>query len=147
MKKLFILALACFLATSAYSQEKSRGDYEFHFSRALGFYDQKKYEMATKSINLAIVSKRNDPAIYILQAKINLATNKKPTAISNLQKASRIGSEEADKMLIELGSQPYKALNKQDAEAFENEIEEYLKKIEAQNEPNQKRDKKTKTRK
>lgn len=147
MKALFTTLFIFCLITGSFAQEKKRGGYEFHLSLANGYYDQKEYGKAIESIKDALRTKRNKPHVYVLRAKIHLARNNNPEAISDLERASKMGSEEADKMLVELGLKPYGAMSQKQTEAFENEVEEYLKKIEAQNEPKQKGDKKTKTRK
>lgn len=147
MKYFLTFILVCCFLTGAFAQEKKRGGYEFHFSLAQGYYDQQEYAKAIKSIKDALRTKRNDPHIYVLRAKIHLTRNSNLEAIADLERASRMGSEEADKMLKELGLKPHGSFSETEAEAFENEIDEYLKKQEAQKEPKQKRDKKTKTRK
>jgi len=149
IKLLLSLVAMCFFAGVASAQEKKRGDYEFHLSKAYAYYHQKNYDLAMESVKGALRTKRNEPKIFLLKADINLALDRKPEAIRDLQKASRIGSDEADKKLIELGSKPLKSLNETEAKELENDLEKYLRKIEEEKLKKNNREnrvKKTKTR-
>jgi tetratricopeptide (TPR) repeat protein len=147
MNYLLSLILVCCFLTGGFAQENRRGGYDFHLSLAYGYYDQQEYAKAIESIKDALRTKRNKPHIYVLRAKIHLARNGNLEAIADLNRASRLGSEEADKMLAELGAKSPRAMSQKEVEAFENDLNEYLKKQEAKKEPKLKKDKKTKTRK
>jgi len=144
MKSILTLIISFLIAGGVFAQEKKRGAYEFHLEKAQEYYDQKFYELAMESVKGALRTKRNDPNIYLLKADINLALNKKQNAISDLQKASRIGSAEADKRLVELGSEPWRHLEEPEAKELENDLEEYLKKNEETTSSKDKKDKKPK---
>lgn len=130
------------MSSTAAAQEQTLGGFDFHFSMAQGYYDQQEYDKAIESIKDALISKRNNPHIYVLRAKIHLARTNNLDAISDLKRASRIGSEEADKMLGNLGLKPPGAMGQIETESFENEIDIYLEKIETKQEPKQKKPKK-----
>jgi tetratricopeptide (TPR) repeat protein len=147
MRYFLTFLMVCLISAGAVAQVQKRGGYDFHLSLAQGYYDQQEYAKAIESIKDALRSKRNDPSIYVLRAYIHIARNNNADAIRDLQRASRIGSEEADKMLIALGAQPHGALSKGEVESFESDVDKYLKRIEAEKQPKQKRPKKTKTRK
>jgi tetratricopeptide (TPR) repeat protein len=150
MKLILSLVITCFFAGGVFAQEKKRGDYEFHLKKAQEYFNQKNYDLAMESVKGALRTKRNDPNIYLLKADINFALDKFTDSIKDLQKASRIGSEEADKRLAAIGSKAWKALEETEAKEFEKDLEEYLRKVEEVENPSktkkEKKPKKTKTR-
>lgn len=142
MNYLLTFLMILVLSSAGKAQEQRRGGYDFHLSLALGYYDQQEYAKAIESIKDALRTKRNQPHIYVLRAKIRLVQNNNIEAIADLERASRLGSEEADNLLKELGVKPPRAMNEKEAEAFEKEIDEYLEKIETKKEPKQKKTRK-----
>lgn len=127
MKNTALLLLVTVLSSSVlFAQEKKRGGYDFHMQKAKEYFEQKEYELAKESFKSAVRSKRNNPEAYLLRANIAMAEDNRADAINYLNRASRIGSETADKLLIDMGAEPWRALNDKEAQEFNNDLENYF---------------------
>lgn len=130
MRKLMLLTSSLFLFAATMCAQSGSEDpswsYQLNYYQGDSLYRAGDYAGAVEKLNVAILTKKSDPDVFLLRARAYIKLGDFKKAKRDLRSAQRIGNYEADMLMDSLMG---RTVEQKDAE-FEKDLEKYLRKTE-----------------